>query len=120
MELREIFPTRNPERNRQNDAVRRERLRAAIQAIQAEVRSELDGIRRRYEAAATNAAFLFDAIENGESDSDARLDDLSASLKNYETRVTELSGQIEFLNGLGKTATNFGLTPAETDSEPKL
>ena len=108
MELHRIFRTRHPDRNRHTDADRRERLCAAINAIQVEVQSELDGIRRRYEAVSTNAAFLFDAIENGESTSKTRLDELSASMNAYETRVGELAGQVAFLGGLREAAAGFG------------
>lgn len=108
MELRGIFRTRHPDRNRRTDADRRKRLCAAIDAMQTEIRFELNGIRRRYEATSTNAAFLFDAIENGESDSETRLDELSASMKAYEARVGELAGQIAFLSGLREAAAGFG------------
>lgn len=108
MELRGIFRTRHPDRNRQTDTDRRKRLCSAIDAVQTEIRLELNGIRRRYEATSTNAAFLFDAIENGEAASETRLDELSASMKTCETRVGELAGQIAFLSGLREVAAGFG------------
>jgi hypothetical protein len=110
------FQIRQPKRDGETDGQRRERLCAAIQGLELEVRSEMTGIQTRCETASVSAAFLLEAIENGQKGFDVRLAELSRTIIACEERTRELSRQLDFLAGLYVTASLFGDAPEPAEN----
>lgn len=89
------FRSRNPERDRQTDIQRFDRLAKLFDQISAEIEAEKAGLENRYRSTAANAAFLVEAVENG-SASTGKLSDVNAmtnAILNCERRIAELARQ---------------------------
>jgi hypothetical protein len=89
------FRSRNPDRDRQTDLQRFDRLAKLFDQIAAEIETEKTGLENRYRSTAANAAFLVEAMENG-SASASKGSDVSAmtnSILNCERRIAELARQ---------------------------
>ena len=87
--------TQKPNRNRQTDLQRFDRLAKLFDQIAAEIETEKTGLENRYRSTAANAAFLVEAMENG-SASASKGSDVSAmtnSILNCERRIAELARQ---------------------------
>jgi len=109
------FRVRSKARDRETDKARLARLEGAIDAIRGEVAAEMDGLTKRYRSIGADAAFLDQAIDNGEADRGAgsgRLDDMTATMIRYEQRVAELSRQLVSLDELRRSAAGF-VSPEE-------
>lgn len=94
------FPTRNPDRDRQTDASRMQKLRQTLMDLGAELASEKAGFQGRYEAASSDAAFSQQVFEDGRGHADisARIDNLTHSLINYSNRIAALDRQNAFID----------------------
>lgn len=94
------FRTRNPERDRQTDIQRFDRLAKLFDQISAEIEAEKAGLENRYRSTAANAAFLVEAVENGSASAGkmSDVDTMTSAILNCERRIAELARQ----NGLMK------------------
>lgn len=100
--------TRNPERDRNTDLARLERLTALLRLLQAEVESESAGLRRRYNEAQDAAAFALDAFENGDGEElSTTADQLGERMRRYQHRVSALGTQKTFLQELEEKVAQF-------------
>ncbi|MBE7184209.1 MAG: hypothetical protein INR68_07355 [Methylobacterium mesophilicum] len=83
------------------DDARRRRLLDLIDALRREMASERDGLARRTESVASDAAYLSDSMEEGASARMAgRLDALTDALLHAERRMATLARQIVFMDRL--------------------
>lgn len=101
------FRVRNEMRDLETDRARLARLGGAIDSIRREVAAELAGLTKRYQSISADAAFLDQAIDNGETDRSAgagKLDDMTSTMIRYEQRVAELSRQLVSLDELQRSA----------------
>jgi hypothetical protein len=94
------FRTRDPDRDRQTDTLRMQKLRRALMDVGTELETEKAGFQRRYEAASSDAAFSQQVFEDdrGDADISVRIDDLTHSLINYSNRIAALEQQNAFIN----------------------
>lgn len=107
-----LFLVRSGFRDTQTDQERLRRLTAVLEALINEIDRERDGLRKRYESATTNAAFLFEAINNeGETASmEKRSVVLTTQIARYESRMQTLSRQKEFYEFLWENLVRFQTT----------
>ncbi|MCO5065957.1 MAG: hypothetical protein M9924_16300 [Rhizobiaceae bacterium] len=100
------FRTRSPDRDRQTDAARLDRLIKAIDETSASVATELHGLEARYEATAANAAFLNEAIEDGEEPESkaASVDEMIETMERYRQRTGSLARQLDVLEDMKRLA----------------
>lgn len=93
------FRTRHPDRDRQTDAARLERVLEMFASISLEMERERAGLEKRYGTVSADAAFLLEAIENEggpQRDSD-RIGELTDSLRACERRMAALGRQMLFM-----------------------
>jgi hypothetical protein len=93
------FRTRNPDRDRETDAARIQKLRQALFDVRSELEAEKVGLQGRYETASADAAFSQQAMEEGRGSPEisTRIDDLTTSLINYSRRIATLVRQSAFI-----------------------
>ncbi|GLS31508.1 hypothetical protein SAMN04488498_102106 [Mesorhizobium albiziae] len=93
------FRTRNPDRDRETDAARIQKLRQALFDVRSELEGEKVGLQGRYETASADAAFSQQAMEEGRGSPEisTRIDDLTTSLINYSRRIATLDRQSAFI-----------------------
>jgi small-conductance mechanosensitive channel len=74
--------------------------------IAGQIRSERDGLQKRYSESSANAGFLMAALDNDEAApaSSARLDTLTDELLNCERRLAALSRQLQLLDEVRRQA----------------
>jgi hypothetical protein len=94
------FRIRSPDRDRQTDTARMQKLRQVLLDLGAELASEKAGFQNRYEAASADAAFSQQVYEDGRGNTEisARVDDLTSSLINYSRRIAALDRQNAFVD----------------------
>lgn len=93
------FRARNPQRDRNTDLGRLDRLVKLLRQLRAEVETERSGLAMRYEKAQRSAAFALEAFENGGSkDLSSKADDLALSMRRYHARIAALEEQIAFVD----------------------
>jgi N-acyl-D-aspartate/D-glutamate deacylase len=104
------FRTRSPERDRETDALRFQRLGQLMRHLRTEMQNERDGLQSRYENVAASAAFSQEALENGRGGADmsSRIDELTGSMLRYSRRIASLDSQIAFIAGLEEDVAAFG------------
>lgn len=101
------FRVRSQARDLETDKARLARLEGSIDSIRREVAAELAGLTKRYRSIGADAAFLDQAIDNGEADRSAgagKLGDMASTMIRYEQRVAELSRQLVSLDELHRSA----------------
>ncbi|MBF6992729.1 hypothetical protein [Cupriavidus sp. IK-TO18] len=81
------------------DARRLERLQRLLDEIGTEISTEKDTLGDQYENATTNAAFAFEAMENGEGPewTSRKIDALTASVTRYSQRLRSLKHEADFI-----------------------
>ena len=85
------FRTRNPQRDRETDRARFERLLNLFGRLIAEIEAEYDGLKERYGRTQASAAFALDAFENGEGEElSAKADDLALAMRRYQALIAAL------------------------------
>src|ERR1041385_5794237 len=103
------FRVRSPERDRETDVDRMQRLQQQIAALRAEMERERDGLRDRYEKVTANAAFSLLALEedSGRSGMSSRIGDMTQTLIHYSRRIASLETQIGFVSELDQRIAAF-------------
>jgi uncharacterized coiled-coil protein SlyX len=96
------FQTRNPNRDRETDAGRLQRLNRMLADLRAEMERERNGLRDRYEKVAADAAFSQQALENDrvEAAMSSKIDDMTDIMIRYRGRIQSLEKQIGFVTDL--------------------
>lgn len=106
------FRLRSDNRDRQSDVRRFDRLRKVAVELIDDIERERTGLELRYRNAVADAAFSFDAMENGGDASAAgRVDALTGVLVSTRTRVAVLGAQADFLRTVLRDATVVVSTP---------
>jgi hypothetical protein len=100
------FRTRSEGRDRDTDLSRVQRLSKAIDEIRSSVANELKGLEARYQSTAADAAFLNQAIENGEASEsrNANVDEMVGTMKRYRQRTESLARQLAVLDAMRQSA----------------
>jgi hypothetical protein len=117
------FRTRNPQRDRETDRARFERLLKLFGRLIAEIEAEFDGLKERYGRTQASAAFALDAFENGEGEElSAKADDLALAMRRYQARIAALERQLDFVRKAETQTRTFcdGLVAAGLASEEDL
>lgn len=108
-----IFRTRNPQRDRDTDRRRLNRLVTLLRAIIEEMAAERDGLEARQRRTEQEAAFSMLAFEDGgDGCMSDRVNELTASLMEATERLKSLEGQMAFAGRLLDEATAFGKASA--------
>jgi hypothetical protein len=96
------FQTRNPNRDRETDAGRLQRLHRLLDDLRAEMERERNGLRDRYEKVAADAAFSQQALENDRVGAamSSRIDAMTDTMIRYRGRIQSLEQQIGFVTNL--------------------
>lgn len=96
------FQTRNPNRDRETDVDRMQRLHRMLGDLRAEMERERNGLRDRYEKVAADAAFSQQALENDRvgASMSAKIDDMTDTMIRYRARIQSLEKQIGFVTEL--------------------
>ncbi|WP_159588133.1 hypothetical protein [Chelativorans xinjiangense] len=114
------FRTRNPQRDRDTDLGRIDRLVQFLRQLRAEIDAERSGLEARYEKAQTSAAFALEAFENGGSEGlSSKADDLTVAMQRYHARVAALEKQIAFMESAEMDAKAFHDALASADPEKR-
>lgn len=94
------FRTRNPDRDRETDAARQDRLSRFLGELRAEIERERDGLQDRYEKITADAAFSQQALEDerAASATSSRIDEMTESMIRYTERIELLERQIGFMD----------------------
>jgi hypothetical protein len=92
------FRTRSPERDRDTDVGRLQRLRQSLADIRAEMEREKNGLRDRYEKVMANAAFSQQLVEDerGGSGMSSTVDDMTGTMIRNTKRLAALQAQVDF------------------------
>lgn len=87
------FRTRSTSRDEETDCDRFGAIEQLLRRTAAEIEAERAGLAKRYESVSANAAFLAEAIDNGEASSrrGQGVDDLTKSLLASERRLADLT-----------------------------
>lgn len=103
------FKTRNPDRDRQTDATRFQRIQDLLDEVSNEIGRERSGFEKRYGSVAADAAFLFEALENeaGSAKDADRIAGLTETLQACERRIAFLKKQNLFLKECRTTVQQF-------------
>lgn len=102
------FRTRNPQRDRETDLGRLDRLLALYSQLRAEIDAERSGLQARYQQAQDSAAFALEAFENGDGDRLAsKADELALAMRRYRTRIAALEGQAAYVQDAEAEARAF-------------
>lgn len=96
------FRSRNPQRDRNTDITRLEKVRQSISAAIAEAQNEYGGLKQRLELNYARAASLVDAGEWAARDTivEAELLKTESHIASARARLASLEGEIERLDGL--------------------
>lgn len=110
------FRTRSPDRDRDTDRARIERLFSLADEVAGEIAREHEGLRKRRKREADDAGFLLEASANGDvaATAEKRLDTLSASVMRAESRLALLDRQLAWLDELRQTMNGF---PVNSDTQ---
>jgi hypothetical protein len=103
------FRVRSPERDRESDTRRLQRLSQVIADLRAEMERERSGLQNRYDKMTANAAFSHLALEEngGDSGMSSRIGDMTDTMIHYTNRVSSLDNQLRFLSDLDQQVTQF-------------
>jgi hypothetical protein len=103
------FQTRNPNRDRETDRDRMQRLHRMLGDLRAEMEREKDGLRARYEKVAADAAFSQQALENDrvEASMSSKIDGMTDTMIRYRARIQSLEKQIGFVTELNSQVEAF-------------
>jgi hypothetical protein len=114
------FQIRNPNRDRETDEGRLQRLQQLIGDIRGELEREKDGLRDRYEKVAADAAFSQQALENDRAGAgtSSRIADMTDTMIRYRKRIQMLERQIGFVTDLGGQVELFPRENAGESAEP--
>jgi hypothetical protein len=104
-----LFQTRNPNRDRETDADRMNRLDRMLDELRAEMERERTGLTNRYEKVAADAAFSQQALESDrvEASISSKIDDMTDTMIRYRGRIQSLEKQIGFVTELHGRVTAF-------------
>jgi hypothetical protein len=93
------FRTRNPERDRETDMSRLQRLHQSLADIRAEMERERTGLRERYEKVTANAAFSQQTLEDDSAGAvmSSKIEDMTGAMIRYAKRLASLQAQIDFV-----------------------
>ena len=96
------FRVRSPQRDRDTDLDRMQRLRHSLRDIRVEMEREREGLRDRYEKVTADAAFSQLALEDDSASAglSSRIDDMTETMIHYTKRIASLDEQIEFVTDL--------------------
>jgi hypothetical protein len=113
------FSTRKPQRDRETDLGRFDRLSRHLHELRAEIDAEREGLRKRYREAQASAAFALEVYENGESAAlSAKADELCVAMRRYDARIDSLEKQAAFMQGAEADARAFLDSLSIGDEEP--
>lgn len=112
------FKTRNPNRDRETDAGRMQRLRQVLDEIHDEIENEKNGLRNRYDKVTADAAFSQQALEDDRVSAgmSSKIDELTEAMIRYTRRLASLDGQIGFVTELRGRIEQFSLANAGESS----
>ncbi|MGB3386978.1 MAG: hypothetical protein WBA88_03245 [Pseudaminobacter sp.] len=112
------FRTRNPERDRETDESRQQRLRQFLGDLRAEIQRERDGLKERYEKITADAAFSQQALEDNRAaaDTSSKIDEMTESMIRYTKRIGSLEQQISFMNQMLGQAELFSQSKISDES----
>lgn len=114
------FRTRNPQRDRDTDLGRLDRLFGLLRQLRAEAEAERSGLEARYEKAQASAAFALEAFDNGGGEElSSKADDLTLSMRRYHGRIANLEKQIAFMERTESEARAFYEALADPARENK-
>src|SRR4051812_22789914 len=93
------FRVRSPDRDRDVDRRRIQRLQQLLHELRAEMERERDGLRDRYDKVTANAAFSALALEEdrGSRGMSSEIGDMTNTMIHYASRIAALEGQINFV-----------------------
>jgi hypothetical protein len=96
------FKTRNPDRDRQTDKDRADRLGALLNQLTIEVEQERVGLRKRLDIQRMDAGFLDESLGNGDAPGIAtkRLENLTEAVLQGENRLEVLKNKAAILADL--------------------
>lgn len=96
------FQTRNPNRDRETDSGRLQRLHRTLDELRAEMERERNGLRDRYDKVAADAAFSQQALENDRvgASMSSKIGDMTDTMIRYRERIQSLEKQIGFVTEL--------------------
>jgi len=103
------FRVRSPERDRQTDSGRLQRLHQLLADIRSEMERERNGLRDRYERLTANAAFSLLAMEDsgGGAGLSSKVGAMTDSMVRYARRMASLEGQIGFVTDIDQQVELF-------------
>jgi hypothetical protein len=103
------FRVRNPDRDRETDGRRMQRLHQQLNDLRMEMEHERDGLRERHELVTANAAFSALALEeeSGGPSMSSQIGDMTNTMINYATRISSLEAQIAFVADLDRRLDAF-------------
>jgi hypothetical protein len=109
------FRTRNPERDRETDMSRLQRLHQSLADIRAEIERERNGLRDRYEKVTANAAFSQQTLEDDSAGAamSSKIDDMTGAMIRYTKRLASLQAQVDFVTELDRKVDAFWQANAE-------
>lgn len=103
------FRMRSPDRDRQSDLARMNRIRSVLDEVRGEIEREQEGFTRRYEATAADAAFQLESMESdgAASEETAAIDEKTETLKKYMARMAFLEKQIAMIHSVEEVVSQF-------------
>ena len=103
------FRIRSPERDRETDAGRLQRLQQSLVDIRVEMERERAGLRDRYERIAADAAFSLQRMEDGRAGGGVslKINDMTDAMIRYTSRLASLQTQIDFVTEVGEQVAAF-------------
>jgi DNA-binding ferritin-like protein len=98
------FRVRSPDRDRDTDRRRMQRLHQLLDDLRSEMERERDGLRERYDKVTANAAFSMVALEeeSGSRGMSSQIGDMTNTMVNYASRIASLGSQIDFIADLDR------------------
>jgi len=98
------FRVRNPERDRETDRARMQRLQQLLGDLRAEMEREKDGLRDRYEKVTADAAFSQQALEDDLAGAamSSKIDGMTDAMIRYTKRIASLEIQIGFVTDIDR------------------
>lgn len=103
------FRIRDPQRDREADLDRLQRLRQSLADIRSEMEHERRGLRDRYEKVMADAAFSQQMLEDerGSVGVSSKVDEMTGAMIRHTKRITLLQAQIDFVIDLERKAETF-------------
>lgn len=103
------FRVRSPERDRETDRDRLQRLRQLLGDIRAEMEREKNGLRDRYEKVTADAAFSQQALEDDQGGAaiSSKVDQMTDAMIRYTKRMASLETQLDFVTDIDRRVELF-------------